>query len=109
VGHIGGDDFVVICEPRHAEALCKAIVSRFDAEAASLYDEEDRRRGYIEVTNRLQEVQRIALMSISIGVATSERRRYTHPGEVVSVATELKEFAKRSEGSSWAVDRRAGT
>jgi diguanylate cyclase (GGDEF)-like protein len=106
VGHIGGDDFVIICAPGEAEELCRAIIGRFDREAASLYEEEDRERGYIEVTNRLQRVQRLALMSISIGVATSGRRAYTHPGEVVSVATELKEFAKRQQGSAWAVDRR---
>jgi diguanylate cyclase (GGDEF)-like protein len=108
VGHIGGDDFVVICRPDLAEPLCNSILERFDQEAAFLYDVEDRERGYIEVTNRLQEMQRLPLMSLSIGVATSERRPYTHPGEVVSVATELKEFAKRHEGSSWAVDRRSG-
>ena len=106
VGHIGGDDFVVICSPEESEALCQAIITRFDREAGGLYDEEDRERGYIEITDRLQKVQRLPLVSISIGVASSERRPYTHPGEVVSVATELKEFAKRHAGSSWAVDRR---
>jgi diguanylate cyclase (GGDEF)-like protein len=106
VGHIGGDDFVVICSPEESEALCQAIITRFDREAGGLYDEEDRERGYIEITDRLQKVQRLPLVSISIGVASSKRRPYTHPGEVVSVATELKEFAKRHAGSSWAVDRR---
>jgi diguanylate cyclase (GGDEF)-like protein len=109
VGHIGGDDFVVISRPDVAEPLCNSILERFDQEAAFLYDVEDRERGYIEVTTRLQEMQRLPLMSLSIGVATSERRPYTHPGEVVSVATELKEFAKRQAGSSWAVDRRSGS
>jgi diguanylate cyclase (GGDEF)-like protein len=108
VGHIGGDDFLVICPPDKTEALCREIITRFDDKASLLYEPEDRAQGYIEVTNRLQEVQRIPLMSISIGVATSERRAFTHPGEVVTVATELKEFAKRSSGSSWAVDRRGG-
>jgi diguanylate cyclase (GGDEF)-like protein len=106
VGHIGGDDFVVICAPGESEALCQAIITRFDRDAGGLYDEEDRERGYIEIIDRLQKVQRLPLVSISIGVASSERRPYTHPGEVVSVATELKEFAKRHAGSSWAVDRR---
>jgi hypothetical protein len=98
----------VICAPQESEALCQAIIARFDRDAGGLYDEEDRERGYIEITNRLQKVQRLPLMSISIGVATSERRPYSHPGEVVTVATELKEFAKRHQGSSWAVDRRGG-
>jgi diguanylate cyclase (GGDEF)-like protein len=108
VGHIGGDDFLVISPPARAEELCREIITRFDEKAALLYEPEDRAKGFVEVTNRLQEVQRIPLMTISIGVATSERRTFTHPGEVVTVATELKEFAKRSSGSSWAVDRRGG-
>jgi hypothetical protein len=43
---------------------------------------------------------------MSIGVATTEKRFFSHPEEVVGVATELKEFAKRSPGSGFAFDRR---
>ena len=108
IGHVGGDDFVAVSPPEKAEALAQAIVDRFDAERATLYDEEDADRGYIEVVNRRQEVQRFPLLSISIGVATTARRKFTHREEAVAVATELKEYAKRTVGSSWAVDRRSG-
>ncbi len=107
VGHLGGDDFVVICPPDRAETICKAIVGRCDAELPSLYDPEDREHGYIEVRNRQQRLERFNLLSVSIGVATTDRRVYSHPGEVVSVATELKEFAKRTRGSTYVFDRRS--
>lgn len=107
VGHVGGDDFVAICPPAMAEDLCRAIVERFDRERAGLYDQGDAARGYIEVVNRRQEVQRFPLIALSIGVATTARRWFSHREEAVAVATELKEYAKRSEGSSWAVDRRS--
>jgi GGDEF domain-containing protein len=107
VGHLGGDDFVVICPPESAERLCKEMLERTARDFPSLYEEEDRRRGYIEVENRQQQVERFPLLSISIGVATTSRRRFTHPSEAVAVATELKEYAKRVEGPSWAVDRRS--
>ncbi len=107
VGHVGGDDFTTICPPDVAEGLCQAIVEKFDREVAALYDPEDYQRGYVEVTNRKGETQRFPILSISIGVATTARRTFTHREEAVAVATELKEFAKRTDGSSWAVDRRS--
>lgn len=106
VGHVGGDDFVVICPPLLAERLSEAIADRLGASIPQLYDREDRERGAIEITDRRGEVRRYPLMSVSIGVATTERRRFSHPSEPVNVATEMKEYAKRITGSSWAVDRR---
>jgi diguanylate cyclase (GGDEF)-like protein len=107
VGHLGGDDFVLISSLGDAEPLCKVIVELCESRREELYDPQDRDRGYIEVENRRGETQRFPLLSISIGVATTERRRFGHQGEAVTVATELKEFAKRAEGSSYLIDRRA--
>ncbi len=106
VGHVGGDDFVVVCSPESAVPLSQALVDRFDAESPALYDEVDRERGYVEVTNRRGEMQRFPLLSISIGIATTEMRAFAHHAEAVAVATEMKSFTKTSAGSSWAVDRR---
>jgi diguanylate cyclase (GGDEF)-like protein len=106
VGHVGGDDYVVICPPGDAERICQTIIERFDQAVPGLYDAEDRERGHIEIENRRKEIEKFPLMSISIGVATTERRDYTHHGEAVSVAGELKEFTKRTKGSSYAIDRR---
>jgi diguanylate cyclase (GGDEF)-like protein len=107
VGHLGGDDFVLIATVEQAEALCRALVERCAKEIPLLYDPEDRERGYIEVENRQGQMERFPVLSVSIGVATTDRRRFSHPGEAVTVATELKEFAKRSQGSSYVIDRRA--
>lgn len=106
VGHVGGDDFVVLCSPWHAETLAEALTRHVDREVPELYDEKDRERGGIEIVGRRGEVRGFPLLSVSIGVATTERRDFHHPGEVVSVATELKSYAKRITGSSWAMDRR---
>jgi hypothetical protein len=51
-------------------------------------------------------LERFPLLSISIGVATTARRRFSHPGEADTIATELKEFAKRTEGSGFVIERR---
>ena len=86
-------------------SLSRRPVARFDADIQVLYDDADRERGYIEVENRRGEPQRFPLVSISIGIATTERRRFEHYAEAVAIATEMKSFTKSHDGS-WAVDRR---
>ena len=107
VGHVGGDDFVVVVDPGHATAVAQGIVERFDTFAPDLYDTDDRERGYVEVTNRRGELQRFPMLTISIGIATTEHRNFQHYAEAVAVATEMKQFTKGSSGSSWSMDRRA--
>jgi diguanylate cyclase (GGDEF)-like protein len=109
IGHVGGDDFVVICRVPDAKPIAETIVERFDAMAPTLYDAEDALRGSIETENRLGDVQSFPFVSISIGYATSENREFTHYAEVVAIATEMKSVAKKTSGSSWARDRRNGT
>ena len=106
VGHVGGDDFVVVVAPGMAAVVAQAIVERFDVEAPERYDDIDRAQGFIEVTNRRGELQRFPLLSVSIGIATTEMRRFQHYAEAVAVATEMKSFTKAAPGSSWAMDRR---
>jgi diguanylate cyclase (GGDEF)-like protein len=107
VGHVGGDDFVIVCEADRAAEVAEAVIARFDNEAPGQYDPTDSERGFIEVPNRQGEVQQFPVVSISIGVATTAMRTFSHYAEAVAIATEMKTFTKRrSEGSSWAADRR---
>jgi len=110
VGHIGGDDFIYITRPEHFEPLCKHFCEVFDGQVGMLYNEVDRNRGYIEVTNRRDEMQRFPLMTMSIGVATNERRTLSSPLQVAEIASELKRAAKQrhEKGSQYIVDRRSG-
>ncbi len=106
VGHVGGDDFVVVVAPSMAAVVAQAVVERFDQEAPEQYDDADRAQGFIEVTNRRGELQRFPMLSISVGIASTDKRRFQHYAEAVAVATEMKSFTKAAAGSSWAMDRR---
>ena len=86
--------------------MAKRICERFDEARAEFYDEEDLERGFVRVEDRKGELQDIPLVSMSVGIASSSKRRFAHYGEAVAVATEMKSFAKRDLGSSYAVDRR---
>jgi diguanylate cyclase (GGDEF)-like protein len=106
VGHVGGDDFVAVVPPESAEDIAKRIVERFDGDIHEFYEREDIKRGYIEVEDRKGVMQKLPLAGISVGIATTEVRRFEHYGEAVAVATEMKQFAKRESRSWYAIDRR---
>jgi diguanylate cyclase (GGDEF)-like protein len=107
VGHVGGDDFVAVVEPDTAEDVAKAVCDRFDRDRALYYEDEDLERGFVRMEDRKGVEQDIPLVSVSVGIATTSKRAFAHYGEAVAVATEMKQFAKRDGGSSYAVDRRA--
>jgi diguanylate cyclase (GGDEF)-like protein len=106
VGHVGGDDFVAVLKPDIAEDVAKRIVEAFDAQIHGFYEPEEVAQGFVEVEDRKGEMQRIPLAGVSVGIATTDVRSFAHYGEAVSMATEMKEFAKRDARSSYAIDRR---
>jgi diguanylate cyclase (GGDEF)-like protein len=108
VGHIGGDDFIVMAHPAEAEALCQKIIKAFDVKAPDFYKPEDRARGYVETKDRRGQISRFPLLSIAIGVVTTNTRPLTSLGEVSTIGAEMKHFAKenKDKGSAYAVDRR---
>ena len=108
VGHIGGDDFVLITSPDNVETVCQAIIDAFDAAVPAHYHADDRARGYIEGTDRYGVTRRFPLMSISIAVVSDARRNFTSPLEIARVATEIKDYVKSLPGSNYLVDRRTG-
>lgn len=109
VGHVGGDDFVVITSPELAEDMAQSVCTEFDRVAPEHYDAGDRDRGHLEVADRQGQVRRYPLVGVSIGIASTAVRRFDHPSEAVTVSTEMKSFAKgkaEAGGSNYAFDRR---
>lgn len=106
VGHIGGDDFIVILPLDRVQEVCGEIVSVFDALIPYQYNAQDRRAGYFFGKDRRGHLHRVPLMTLSIGIVTNERRTFEHPAEVSELATEMKSYAKTLPGSVFVVDRR---
>lgn len=106
LGHIGGDDFIFITTPDCVEDICKKIVADFDRAIVSFYDEEDRSRGYVVTKNRAGQLCKVPIMSISAGIATNERAKFTHIAEIIQTVTELKNYAKTIGKSIYIIDRR---
>jgi len=106
VGHVGGDDFVLITTPDHFEPICSAVIEEFDRTIPNLYDKEDAERGYIEGKTRQGIRMSFPLSSISIAVVTNTKRHITNHLQMGEIASELKEYAKSIPGSLYVVDHR---
>ena len=106
VGHIGGDDFIYVIPLANVSEVCGEIVSVFDTLIPFQYSEPDRRAGYFFGKDRRGQLHRVPLMTVSIGVVTNERRRFTHAAQVSALATEMKSYAKTLPGSVYSIDRR---
>jgi len=105
VGHVGGDDFVLVVTSQDVEAACQKAIEVFDRGSDSLYEPADLARGYIEVEDRRGRMMRYPILSLSIGVGMNGDDISDYR-EIVDSATEMKAFAKRQAGSSYAIDRR---
>lgn len=109
VGHIGGDDFVLITSPELVEQVCPSIISEFDRLIPDYYHPADRANGFIEGIDRYGVKRRFPIMSISIAVVSDLKRSFSSPIEIARAATEIKDYVKSLPGSNYLVDRRVTT
>jgi PleD family two-component response regulator len=107
VGHIGGDDFVVITTPERANPICQRIVNEFEQIIPLFYDAETRARGHIVTQDRQGRPAQFPLMTLTLVVVTNDRRTIEHPGQIGDIAAELKHKAKSTPGSTILRDRRS--
>jgi len=106
VGHIGGDDFVVITSHERYEKICLAVIDSFDKMIPDFYDQEDRQRGYIQGETRQGQRVSFPIMTLDIAVVTNQNRRLQNHIQVGEIAAELKKYAKSFSQSIFVVDRR---
>ncbi|HQJ29943.1 MAG TPA: HAMP domain-containing protein [Syntrophales bacterium] len=101
IGHIGGDDFILITEPVRSEEMCRFIVQAFDARVLRFYSEEDRRRGFIRAKDRQGRVQEFPLITITISIVGDDGSQYQNPLEMAKMAAEVKNYGKTLPGSNY--------
>jgi GGDEF domain-containing protein/CHASE3 domain sensor protein len=106
IGHIGGDDFVLITVPDRMRLICEEIIVTFDRRIPEFYDEGDRKNGFILGKTRQGLDMKFPLITISIAIVTNERRVITSPLEASEVAAELKDYAKTLPKSIYVIDKR---
>ena len=106
VGHIGGDDFVVITSPNQSTEICRAIIDDFDNKVLNFYNKEDRQRKKITGKSRSGKKTFFPVTTLSIAIVTNTKRKLENHIQVGEIAAELKEYAKSISGSIYVVDKR---
>lgn len=106
IGHIGGDDFIVITSVEKAEDIAKKIISNFNQIVPSFYNETDRKNGYITAQDRQGNITKFPLMGIAIGIVHNMYKPLRSYAQVSHIGSELKKAAKASNTSSYVIDRR---
>lgn len=106
IGHIGGDDFVIITTPGNVNSICEGIINDFDAKIVDLYSPSDREKGYITTANRQGQVINYPIMTISLAVVTNVHRSIISHIQVAEIAADVKKKAKQIAGSVYIKDKR---
>ena len=106
VGHIGGDDFVIITTPDRMDIIGQTVVDKFSAKSKSFYNAHDLAAGYIIAKGREETERKYPLISISVAGVSSEVRRLICPSQVAEIAAGIKKKAKNMGGSLYLKDER---
>lgn len=104
IGHVGGDDFVIIGSANKLEKMCHCIVSLFERLSKVFYSKEDLQNGFITGKTREGNIQKYPLITLSIGILRC--RGYCSFSEFSKRVAEIKSYAKSIKGNSVVVDRR---
>lgn len=107
IGHIGGDDFIIIAERRNGPEIARAITERFETKIPDFYEEEDRKRGFIVGKGRDGIEKKFPFVSVSIGIVDCAFERGVSMNELSHRVAEVKKYAKSISGNAFVKDRRA--
>lgn len=106
VGHIGGDDFIAIVDDDNFEEICQNIVLEFDKNIKKYFNEDDLKKGYLEVPNRKGIIEEFPLTTISVGAVEVTPGRFKNALEIGEEGAQVKHLAKTISGSTYVIDRR---
>jgi len=106
VGHLGGDDFVVLVDPEVAQTIADELAVRFHEASDRLFTEREVGRGHYEILNRRGQRESIPLISLTIAIINNVTTREMHPRRVSDIAAELQLYGKSRPGSIVVTERR---
>jgi diguanylate cyclase (GGDEF)-like protein len=108
IGHIGGDDFIVIFLSEDWYQRCEMILQRFAQEMPQFFTQQDIAANGYWGNDRSGEARFHPLCSLSIGVVQPDPARCRNHHDIATLASSAKKEAKKIAGNSLFVDRRSG-
>jgi len=96
LGHVGGDDFIVVFQSANWAGQCRCMIDEFNHQAANLFDEVDRQKGGIEAQDRQGFTHFFGLTTLSIGAVQVGPCDFRNAEQVANAAAAAKHAAKSS-------------
>jgi EAL domain-containing protein (putative c-di-GMP-specific phosphodiesterase class I)/GGDEF domain-containing protein len=107
IGHIGGDDFIVIFTGKNWLECTENVLKMFEKVVPSYYTEKDVKAGGIHAENRNGEKCFFPMTSLSVGLVPPETTKMCHSHvDIADLTAEAKKIAKKTEGNSYFVNYR---
>lgn len=107
LGHIGGDDFIMVLRSCDWRQRCQAVVDGFAEATRGLYRPEHLNAGGYVATNRQGQEVFHQLLSISLGIVQVDGGVEYSSTQIAEFAAGAKAEAKKASGNALFVERRA--
>lgn len=99
IGHVGGDDFIVIFSDQHWQKQCQAVLDQFAQEVRQYYTKETLDAGGVWAKNRHGETLFHPVLSLSVGVVDLRAEQGLNHHQVAELAALAKKSAKETGGN----------
>jgi len=106
VGHIGGDDFIMVLNQENIPVVCDEIIREFGKGITAHYSPEDVSRGGIDSIDRYGVQRFFPVMTISIAVVLCQEGEYESAVDIAQTSAEIKDYVKGMPGSNYMINRR---
>jgi len=103
VGHIGGDDFIVLCDYHEGDVYCESVLKQFSTKVTALYRDEDVKNGFIISKNRHGVTENFPLASLSIAGISNKTKTYTNLDDFSNDIAQLKKKCKKHPGNYYEI------
>lgn len=99
IGHIGGDDFLVIVSNHVTNFYFKDLIKQFELEVLALYNQKDIENGFITTSNRRGELEKFPLITLTAVVVHNKGQNFKDVIELTETLAALKKRAKEIKHS----------
>ena len=105
LGHIGGDDYIILLRNVDVESVCNQIIRRFDEKVNEFYSVQHQKQQYVIAKNRSGETEKFPLMSISLAVLKIDSNIDLNAKKLAAKAASVKKLCKASSVSNFVIQR----
>jgi len=97
IGHVGGDDFVVILNEIITLDYFEVAKKNFELKVLEFYNQNDVQNGYITASNRHGDIEEFPLITLTTVLVNKNTKDFNNVFELTEMLAELKKKAKHKK------------